>query len=237
MKVCDVMTSPVIAIGDQQSATEAANLLSHHHIHGLPVVDRRGRLLGMLNDVDLPGRASSPSQLFESESGKTKEIPDQAQIFVWQIMSTDTITLGPEDDLSGAVRLMEERQLLRIPVTSERHLVGMVTRTNLVQAFATVAADFKMKPSDSHIRSAVLLQLAKLPWARERFVNVTVKDGVVDLWGTYTVPGQDKTATEIVGTIGGIASVRNHLTLVDEKTGQRLHSQIECVEPSPSVEA
>ncbi|HVX35221.1 MAG TPA: BON domain-containing protein, partial [Hyphomicrobium sp.] len=73
--------------------------------------------------------------------------------------------------------------------------------------------------SDEKLRSKVLDALAELPWPAKTFVNVTVKDGVVDLWGAFTSYRQDESAVVAAENVPGVKAVYNHLAWVDPMSG------------------
>ena len=62
MKVKDVMTSPVVSIEPESSVLEAIRIMLQRHISGLPVVDKEGRLVGILTEGDFLRRAETGTQ-------------------------------------------------------------------------------------------------------------------------------------------------------------------------------
>ena len=62
MKVRDVMTSPVVSIDPESSVLEAVRIMLQRHISGLPVIDKRGRLSGMITEGDFLRRAETGTQ-------------------------------------------------------------------------------------------------------------------------------------------------------------------------------
>ena len=62
MKVSDVMTHRVVTVGSAATVAEAARLMLKHGISGLPVVDRKGGLVGMVTEGDLLRRAESGTE-------------------------------------------------------------------------------------------------------------------------------------------------------------------------------
>jgi len=75
------------------------------------------------------------------------------------------------------------------------------------------------KDSDAKIRDKVLDALAELPWPAKTFVTVTVKDGVVDLWGAFTAFRQDESAIVAAENVPDVKGVHNHLAWVDPLSG------------------
>ena len=62
MKAKDVMTSPVLSIDPDSSVLQAVQVMLQRHISGLPVLDREGRLVGMITEGDFLRRAETGTQ-------------------------------------------------------------------------------------------------------------------------------------------------------------------------------
>ena len=89
-----------------------------------------------------------------------------------------------------------------------------------MQALAgLVRGGARVHEDDVTIRKNVCAELNKLPWAANEFVNVTVKDGVVDLWGSFTAYRQDEAAVVAAENTPGVKEVKNHLAWVDPLSG------------------
>lgn len=228
MKVREVMTPLAITIRPEASVIEAAALMERHHISGLPVVDHKDRLVGMISDSDFLHRAELGTEIKRSRWGKFIAGPETQAIDythshgrkVAEVMTECPETVTDAEELDVAIRLMEKKQLRRVPVVKEGKIVGILSRANLVQALASIIRGApQLSLTDQQIREQVLLELAKVSWALERFVNVTVKDGVVDLWGSYTVFKQDEAAVTAAENVPGVKAVNNHLSWVDPLSG------------------
>ena len=115
MKVKEVMTSHVVTVDADVRAEEVARLLTRHRISGLPVVDRSGALIGLVSEYDLLAR-----------KGGT----------VAEIMSGNVISVGPETDIEEVARLIANRRIRRVPVLEGGRLVGIVSRSDLIQQIA-----------------------------------------------------------------------------------------------------
>ena len=78
---------------------------------------------------------------------------------------------------------MERRGIKRVPVLRNGHIVGIVSRANLMHALATLA-HYVPAPAggDFEIRERILTTLATQAWGRS--INVIVLNGVAELWGT-----------------------------------------------------
>jgi hypothetical protein len=139
-------------------------------------------------------------------------------------MTRDPIVVAPDTELSDVIPLMEKHQIKRVPVVKDGVVVGILSRANLLQALSGLVKDAKVEQSDTKIREGVIAALSALPWAANEFLNVTVKDGVVDLWGCFTAYRQDEAAVIATENVPGVKKVNNHLSWVDPMSGMVIYS-------------
>ena len=195
MKVRDVMTSPVLSVEPDTTILQAVRIMLQRRISGLPVVDKDGRLAGIVSEGDFLRRAETGTQRrrarwLEYLVGPGRLADEYTRSHgrkVSEIMTADPATVTEETPLDVVVRVMEKRQIKRLPVVRGQELVGIVSRANLMHALAGVARETKPVAADDRaIRDRLLAELAKQPWAPVALIEVIVMDGVVDLWGTIT---------------------------------------------------
>ena len=121
MKVRDAMASTVTTVTTDDRIQDAAKAMRSEDAGFLPVVEG-GRLVGTLTDRDIVVRCIA-------------EVDDPRECTVGQVMSTDVHTVGPDDDLEEAARIMSDAQVRRLPVVEDGGgLVGVLSHGNLVQA-------------------------------------------------------------------------------------------------------
>jgi len=127
--VADLMArDPVLVRGDA-SLSEAAALMDRHHVHGLPVVDADGALLGVLSQTDL-NRARSTEYLWANWPG----------LAVRHLMTSPAITVHRSTPLLVAARRMEEHHIHRLVVVEdgdELSPIGVLSMTDLIHALAS----------------------------------------------------------------------------------------------------
>ena len=116
MHAREVMTTNLITVTAQQTRQQAAQLLAQHRISGLPVVDDRNTLIGIVSEYDVLSR-----------EGQT----------VGDIMTEDIISVGPATDLEEVRHIFIHNNIRRVPVLDHGHLVGIVSRADLVREVAT----------------------------------------------------------------------------------------------------
>jgi acetoin utilization protein AcuB len=96
-------------------------------IRHLPVVDRGGRLLGIVTDRDLRQVIFSPAMQARLSAGG-----DAVDIAIRDVMTWAVITVTPSTDIRGAARLMHEQKIGALPVTEDGRLVGILTESDVL---------------------------------------------------------------------------------------------------------
>jgi CBS domain-containing protein len=143
--VGDVMAIEPIVIRADATLTEAAELMDRHHVHGLPVVDGAGSLVGVLSQTDLV-RARATEYLWVNWPG----------LAVRHLMTTPALTVHASTALGDAARKMERHHVHRLVVVAdddERLPIGLVSTSDLVHAM-TVADRAQRPPLDAGLPEA-----------------------------------------------------------------------------------
>jgi CBS domain-containing protein len=131
---------------------------------------------------------------------------------------------------------MEKNRIKRLPVVKADKAVGIVSRANVIRALAGLLRGAKENEIDAEIRNNIVAEFRKLPWPANEFVDVKVKDGVVDLWGSFMAFRQDEAAVVAAENVAGVKEVRSHLSWVDPMSGMTVYSPDEK-KPSAGVRA
>lgn len=129
MRVIQLMQAPVATIGREASISEAILTLADRHISALPIVDQRGTMIGVLSTTDI----------LEAESEVTdREARDRLfeDTPVEELMTPRPLTISPEADIREAARRMLYGDVHRLFVELNGELIGVISRTDLVRAFA-----------------------------------------------------------------------------------------------------
>jgi CBS domain-containing protein len=228
MRAKDVMTSPVMTVEPEATILQAVRIMLQRRVSGLPVVDNDGRLLGMVTEGDFLRRAETgtlrrrPRWLeFLIGPGKlAEEYTHSHGRKVDDIMTRDPVSVAPDTALEDVVKLMEKRQIKRVPVVRGQQVVGIVSRANLLHALAGVARELKPTTyGDEAIRTLLLAELAKQPWAPVALIDPVVRNGVVELWGTITDERERQALVVAAENVPGVKGVRDHLAWVDSTSG------------------
>ncbi|MGB3510363.1 MAG: CBS domain-containing protein [Microcoleaceae cyanobacterium] len=146
--VADVMSQDPIVVTPEMPLKEAIKILAERRISGLPVVNDQGKLVGIVSETDLMWQESGvtppayimvlDSVIFlENPARYEQEIHKALGETVGEIMSKDPLTITPEKPLSAAARLMNDRNIHRLPVLDKNDkLVGILTRGDIIRAMA-----------------------------------------------------------------------------------------------------
>ncbi|MHB8509047.1 MAG: CBS domain-containing protein [Candidatus Dormibacteria bacterium] len=114
--VKDIMSRDVLKISESASVVELTSILTRHRITGLPVLNNKGALVGVVSEFDVIER-------------KGRHVGD--------IMSRDPITITSDSPISEVARLFVEHHIRRAPVMDGTKMVGIVSRSDIVRFFAT----------------------------------------------------------------------------------------------------
>jgi CBS domain-containing protein len=117
----DVMTTNVTTIAPDATVDEAIGVLLDNQISGLPVVDARGMLVGMISEFQLLETVFDPQIRNESVRG---------------FMTRDVIAVDDGALLADVASLFIMHRIRRVPVLREGQLVGLITRRDLLRYVA-----------------------------------------------------------------------------------------------------
>jgi acetoin utilization protein AcuB len=131
MFVNERMSHPVISVHPDLSIQDALALMRQERIRRLPVVDTRGKLVGIVSDRDL--LHASPSDATSLSVWELNYLI--SKITIEQIMTKDVITVAPDTPVEEAARVMADNKIGGLPVLQEQELVGMITETDLFKIF------------------------------------------------------------------------------------------------------
>lgn len=129
MKVVDVMTRNPLTVSPSETIGQAEEIMTHNRFRQLPVV-QDGDLVGIVTDRDV--RSFLSGSLLTNPEASEKALNTRVR----EIMTTEPLTLSPDDDLQEAVELFIEEKIGGMPVVDETEgLVGIVTYVDLLRCF------------------------------------------------------------------------------------------------------
>lgn len=205
--VKDVMTTHVVAVREKAPFKEIATKLTEHRVSAFPVLDEEGRVIGVVSEADLLTKEALEFDTHGKVSSMLhhREQVKAAGVTAADLMTRPPVTIGPNESVSHAARLMYARRVKRLPVVDDdRRLVGIVSRADVLSVYARQDADIRHDIVERVIIDTVLTDPARF--------TVTVKDGIV------TVEGMPETASvghDMIGEIRhveGVVAVRDRLS-------------------------
>jgi CBS-domain-containing membrane protein len=220
MKAVDVMVRDVVTVTPDTDVAEAVRLLGEHDVSALPVVDKDGTVVGIISEGDLLRReeigtekhrpwwieAVTPAATLAHEFAKSHGQR------VEEVMSTEVVSASEDTPLDEIATLLEKHRIKRVPIIKEGKLVGIVSRSNLIQALAS--AQIGVHPAieaDRTIRSELLSRLAEQDWTNFGSRNVIVTQGVVHLWGLVGSEDERHALTALAEDVPGVVSVSDEM--------------------------
>ena len=128
MLVKDWMSKKVITVAPETSLPDAHRLMKINHIRRLPVVDKKGKLLGIVTIGDI--REASPSDATTLSVWELHYL--LSKLTVGKIMTPDPITVTPEATIRDAAKLMMDHKIGGLPVVdSDNKVVGIITESDI----------------------------------------------------------------------------------------------------------
>jgi CBS domain-containing protein len=219
-----IMSQPVVCIDPTASIAEAAALMLFKKISGLPVVDRDGRLVGIVSEGDFLRRRELGTLKKRSRWLEFIVTPGLAAVEyvhgngrrIEEVMSHDVVGTSPAASLAEIVELMSHRSVKRIPVVDGGKVVGIVTRSDIVRALLGALPDVADKAvEDERIRRSIVNELAAQKWARKGLIDVVVNDGTVKLSGAIFDERERLAARVAAENVAGVRAVEDHLFCAD----------------------
>jgi CBS-domain-containing membrane protein len=144
LKARDIMCQDVVTVLPDAGIAETVQILLDKRINGLPVVDKKGRLVGIICQSDLIAqqkRMPIPSVFalldsfipLKSSRDMDKEMEKIAAIRVDQAMTENPVTVSPEAPLEEIATLMVEKKYHTLPVVEEGRVVGIIGKEDVLR--------------------------------------------------------------------------------------------------------
>jgi CBS domain-containing protein len=195
MRVRDLMTTPVVCVSVETPLKQVASILVERGISAVPVVEADGRLVGIVSEVDLVLLAATDGPTGDPLSAEpsARRIPARAG----DVMTREVITLPGQADVAEAARLMLERGVKCLPIVAGEHVVGILSRRDLLRT---------MVREDAQIAADLEALLRDEAFMVGRF-GVAVRRGVVTLTGAGG-PSERRLAELLARSVAGVLGVR-----------------------------
>lgn len=226
MKVSQLMTPEVITVGRDTSLKEAARRMIEAGVSGLVVTDDDGALQGVITEADFvktesQRRAGKRARLLRWFGRDEPEVSDTERL-VGDAMTSEVITLDIEADHAEAARLMRKAGVKRIPIVDGTgRLVGILSRSDIMRAFARPDADIVAEIED-HVMRDVL-------WIDPKRVTIQCIEGNLVLSGRLETRSDVTLLEALARRVDGVVSLASHLRWEIDNT------KLEMVPPPPGM--
>ena len=208
-RVRDVMTQEVVTVNEHASFKDVAMLIAERRVSAVPVLDREGRVLGVVSEADLVLKEEYPEgppegRMFQGRRrriAQAKAAGDTAA----ELMTAPAVTIGPDASVAEAARLLHRHGIKRLPVVDPAGpLLGIVSRADLLKVFLRSDPDIARE-----IRQQVLMRAM---WMNPGTVAIDVCDGVVTLTGQLERRSLIPITVSLVRGLDGVVDVVDRLT-------------------------
>jgi acetoin utilization protein AcuB len=186
------MSSPVITIHPEVPIHDALKLMHKEKIRRLPVVDKKGRLIGIVSERDL--LHASPSSATSLSVWEVNYLI--SKLMVEKVMTKQVITISEDTPLEEAARIMADNKVGGLPIIRDGRLVGIITETDLFKIFLEM-----LGAREPGVRLAVLI--SNLPGELARLTKAIYEIGgnILDL-GTFL--GETSQNSEVTIKVSGV---------------------------------
>jgi len=208
--VRDVMTARVVAVREDATFKEMADMLGTCRVSAFPVIDSAGKVIGVVSEADLLARLARqdghPGWLDGLTHPRDHDRP--AAVIAGELMTSPPVTIGPDQPVQEAAKLMYDRRVKRLPVINTLgRLIGIISRADVLSVYRRSDDDIRREAANEVILGRFLVDPAS--------VSVTVRDGILTISGR---PETDEVGREIVSALRhleGVVAVRDRLRYAD----------------------
>lgn len=221
MRIEEIMTPDVITVGPETAIHRAARLMVDHGVSGLPVVDERGAVVGIVSEGDLIIRQKGREQrswwklFFEDPEALARAYQKKTGTTVGDVMTREVISVSPRRPIETAAAMLDKNRIRRLPVVEDGRLVGIVSRGDLIKALAA-APPAGAELTGTALADEMRARLAREPWTSPHALVITATDGVLSLYGLVWSEAERSAIATMARGIPGCTGVDNHLVVEAE---------------------
>jgi CBS domain-containing protein len=218
----EAMTRDVITAAPEATVGQIAGLLVRHRISAVPIVSEDNRVVGIVSQTDLGHRSETGMEkkrkwwleIFADTDTKAREFIKSHGLKAHDIMSRVVISVSKHADLSEVADILDTHRIRQVPVMEDGKLVGMISRADLVRKLAEVRITAPAtRPDNGALQKAIWGEIKAQPWLKSAYVNLAVKDGVVELWGAVDSNEQRRALRILVEGVSGVQKVEDNVGL------------------------
>jgi CBS domain-containing protein len=204
--VRDVMSTHVIAVRQGAPYKEMAAMLHERRVSAFPVIDDDNKVIGVVSEADLLTKEALEGTVPRTLLSRQERVRKQTNaLTAADLMTRPPVTIGADEPVTHAARLMFDQRVKRLPVTSDDGtLIGLVSRSDVLSVYSRPDVEIQHQVAKELIIGTFLCD-------PDRF-TVTVNDGIVTIKGTpeTTMAGHD--IIDAARHTEGVVAVRDRLS-------------------------
>lgn len=220
MKASDFMTDKVITASPDDTILSVVEKMLEHRISAVPVVDREGRVVGIVSEGDLMNRPETETSrsrswwldLFTGPDEQARHFLEMHGTRASDVMTQPVVTATEDDSPSEIARKLERHHIKRVPIVRDDKLVGIVSRANLLRFFASGGGQQVSDADTAVVRDAILTRLEDAG-VKTHLLDVTVTKEMVELWGLVETRAQIAAARAAAEGEAPAKKIVNHLAV------------------------
>ncbi|MFI7680097.1 CBS domain-containing protein [Actinophytocola sp. NPDC049390] len=202
-----VMTKDVVTARPETTFKELVTLMNEHRVSGLPVVDTKGRPLGVVSEADTlvkqEQHGGAPTRPWLGRRRRTRWQKATGRV-AGDLMTTPPVTIGADATVTAAARTMAHKNIRRLCVVDgDGKLVGVVSRRDVIGTFLR---------DDDAIRADIEEHVfTKGMWLFPGTMTVEVADGVATVDGSVEHRTTALVAGQLIQAVPGVVAVENNV--------------------------
>jgi CBS-domain-containing membrane protein len=211
--VKDVMSTHVVAVRKNAPFKDMAARLREHRVSAFPVLDEDNKVIGVVSEADLLTKEALEFSATSRVSGMLhhREQVKAAATTAEDLMTKPPVTVGPDEFVTHAARLMYARKVKRLPVVDDDgHLIGIVSRADVLSVYSRPDADIRHEIIDNIILGMLLCDPSRF--------TVTVKDGIVTVEGMPETASVGHDMIDEIRHVEAVVAVRDRLNYPTDRS-------------------
>ena len=182
-------------------------MLHAQRVSAFPVIDADNKVIGVVSEADLLTKQALEGTVPRTLQSLTRQsVRSQVNaVTAADLMTRPAVTVGPDEPVTRAARLMYDRRVKRLPVTSDDGtLIGIVTRSDVLSVYSRPDAEIQHRVTQDLILDTFLCDPATF--------TATVKDGIVTIEGTPETSPVGHDIIDAIRHMEGVVAVRDRLS-------------------------
>ena len=222
MTIAKIMRTDVVALHAEEVIEVAWRQMRDQRFTELPVVDSKGRLVGVLTEHDLIARLAPRRRprwwvaIFGESDRLAADYLKSAGVTVGDLMTVSPVAIVPDASVETAADLMRRHTLGALPVVANDVCLGLVTRADVLDHLAWPAATGpgRATVTDAEIECLMHEAMQQELWTSRHRVTVGVEDGIVRLTGVVASAVERSALVGMARALPGCVGVENRLIVL-----------------------